>query len=214
MHIIIMGPQGSGKSTQAQLLARRLKTPCLSTGEIFRKISKEKTALGRRVKRIMNGGQLVDDKTTIEVVKKFLEKPTYQKGVVFEGFPRNFFQAKNLPLKIDKVFYLTLSRKEALRRLTARRICKKCGANFNLLTSPPKVEGRCDLCKGSLYQREDDTKRAVLKRLELFDQETKPVLDYYRKQSILQEVDGERPIKEIFRDLAKRVKKVACGIIL
>lgn len=205
MNIIIMGPQGSGKSTQAQLLAKRLAIPCLSTGEIFRKISKEKTALGRRVKRIMNSGQLVDDKTTIKVVKKFLEKPTYQKGVVFEGFPRNFFQAKNLPLKIDKVFYLTLSRKEALRRLTARRICKICGANFNLLTSPPKVEGRCDLCKGSLYQRKDDSRDAVLERLKIFDKQTKPVLDYYKKQGILQNVDGERPISIIFKDILQRL---------
>lgn len=207
MNIVIMGPQGSGKSTQAQLLARRLKIPCLSTGEIFREISKEETALGKRVKEIMNGGQLVGDKTTLAVVKKFLREPKYQKGVVFEGFPRNLFQAENLNLKIDKVFYLSLSHKEALKRLTARRICKKCGANFNLITTPPKVRENCDLCGSELYQREDDTKEAVLERLRLFDKQTKPVLDFYKKQGILQEVDGERPIPIILKDISQRLSQ-------
>lgn len=200
-----MGPQGSGKSTQAQLLAKKLKIPCLSTGDICRKASRENTPLGKRVKKIVKSGKLVDDKTILEMVEEFLKRPEYQKGVVFEGFPRNLFQAENLKAKIDKVFYLTLSRKEVLRRLTARRICKKCGANFNLVTQPPKVKDQCDFCRGELFQREDDTKEAVLQRLKLFDEQTRPVLDFYREQGVLQEIDGERPVPVILKDILQRL---------
>ena len=205
MNIILMGPQGSGKSTQAQLLAKELKLTLLSTGDACRKISQENTPLGKRVEKIMNSGALVDDKTILEIVEEFLQRPDYQKGVVFEGFPRNLFQAENLKVKIDQVFYLTLSRKESLRRLTARRICKKCGANFNLATQSPKKEGKCDLCEGELFQRIDDKEEAVLKRLKLFDEQTKPLLDFYKKQGVLQEVDGEGQIPVILKDILERL---------
>lgn len=209
MNLILMGAQGSGKSTQAQLLAKELKLPCLSTGNIFRQISQGKTELGQKIKKIMQSGKLVDDQTVIEVVKKFLEKPENQNGVIFEGYPRNLKQAENLPIKIDKVFYLTLSREEALRRLTARWLCKKCGENFNVLTKPPKISGKCDRCGVDLYQREDDKKAAVLKRLEIFEELTKPVLNFYKNQGILEEVNGEPAIPEIFKELQKRIKKLS-----
>jgi len=126
-------------------------------------------------------------------------------SVVRSGFPRNLFQAKSLKAKIDQVFYLTLSRKEALKRLTARRICKKCGANFNLVTRPPKEEGKCDACGGELFQRIDDSEKAVLERLRLFDEQTKPVLDFYKKQGVLQEIDGERQVPVILKDILERL---------
>lgn len=202
MKILIIGPQGSGKSTQAELLSKKLGIFYLSTGNISRKIARENTPLGRKVKKIMESGRLVDDQTILQVVEKVLQG---KKNFVAEGFPRNLFQAKKFKKGFNKVFYLKISQKEIIRRLTARRICQNCKANFNLITTPPKKERVCDFCGGELIQREDDSKEAIKKRLEIYQKATKPLLDFYRQKGIFQEVDGERPIEVIFKDILSRV---------
>lgn len=179
MNILLVGPQGSGKSTQVKLLAEKLGVPYLSTGEIFRQMAKEKTALGRKIKNILKKGLLIDDKQTIEIVKEYLKKSEFKQGFVAEGFPRNLYQAKRLKKVFDKVFYLAIRQEEIMRRLTARRICQDCKANFNKLTKPPKKEGICDECGGKLIQRDDDKKEVIKKRLEIYYQETRSVLGFF-----------------------------------
>ena len=205
MKILVVGPQGSGKSTQAKFLAKHLGVPYLSTGEIFRQMAKESTVLGRSIKNLLNRGFLVDDEKTIRIVKEYLKKPEYKREFVAEGFPRNINQAEKLKKLFDKVFYLKVSKPILIKRLTARRICQDCKANFNLLTIPPKKEGVCDYCGGKLVQREDDSEEAIKKRLAIYRQLTQPVLDFYRHQGILEEINGERPIKVIFEDLLSRL---------
>jgi len=205
MKILIVGPQGSGKSTQAKLLGEKLGLPYLSTGNIFRQMAKSPTPLGRKIKRIINQGLLIDDQTTIKIVKEYLKKPEFKKGFVAEGFPRNLSQAKKIPHLFDKVFNLNVSRKTIFQRLTTRRVCEKCGANFNILTKPPKKKGVCDFCGGKLVQRDDDKKEAIQKRLEIYQKLTKPVLDFYRRQGILEEIDGEQPIQTILKEILSRL---------
>lgn len=205
MKILMIGPQGSGKSTQAKLLAKKLTVPYLSTGEIFRQMAKEPTSLGKKIKNLIDNGLLVDDQTTIKIVKQFIARPEFKNGFVAEGFPRNLNQAEKLGNLFDKVFYLTISQEEIMRRLTARRICPDCKANFNLLTQPPKKEGLCDLCGAKLIQRQDDHPAAIKKRLEIYQKLTQPVLEFFQRQGILEKVDGEQPISIILEDILSRI---------
>ena len=200
MKILIIGPQGSGKSTQARLLVKKLSFLYLSTGDIFRQIARKNTLLGRKIKKTIDDGHLVDDKTTLIVVERFLEN---KKDFVIEGFPRNLFQARKFQESqgFDRVFSLRVSKKEIMRRLTSRRVCENCGANFNLLTKPPKKKGVCDLCGGKLIQRKDDKKEIIERRLAIYRRLTEPVLGFYRKKGLLKEIDGERPIGAVLKDI-------------
>lgn len=178
MKIILMGIQGSGKSTQGSLLSEKLGVPYLSTGHIFRELAKEKTKVGRYIKETMNAGCLIPDKKTLEIVEDYLKRPEYQKGYILDGFPRTLVQAKAFRERIDKVFYLNVSDREALWRLAYRN-------------------------DGEL--REDETVKAVRKRIELFHKLTESVLDFYRKKNILEEIDGEKTIEEIHREIMVRL---------
>ncbi len=182
MKIILLGIQGSGKSTQGNLLSEKLKVPYLSTGHIFRNIAKEKTPLGRYVKEVMNAGYLIADDKTLEIVSAYLKRPEYKKGYILDGFPRTVTQAESFENEIDKVVYLKVSDKEALWRLSYRA-----------------QEGE-DI-------REDETLTAVRKRIELFHQFTEPVLDFYRKKGILVEVDGEQEIEDIHKEILEKISK-------
>lgn len=173
MKIVLMGIQGSGKSTQGNLLAKKLKIPYLSTGHIFREIAKEKTKWGRYVKETMAAGILIPDQKTIHIVQEYLAKPDYAQGYILDGFPRTLSQAKTFKNGIDKVFYLKVSDREALWRLAYR----------------------------NNEVREDDTVLATRKRIELFHKVTEPVLDYYRRKRLLVEIDGEKPIQKVFQDI-------------
>ncbi len=178
MKIILIGVQGSGKSTQGNLLAEKLKVPYLSTGHIFREIAKEKTPAGRYIKETMNAGYLIPDEKTLEVVSEYLSRPEYEKGYILDGFPRTGTQAEAFANGINKVVYLSVSDQEALRRIAGRK-----------------------------ETREDETPRAIQKRIELFHRFTEPVLDYYQKKGILVEVDGEQSIEDILKEVLKALDK-------
>ena len=178
MKIILIGIQGAGKSTQGNLLRDKLNIPYLSTGHIFREMAKEKTPLGRYIKEIMNAGYLIPDEKTVEVVTEYLRKPEYKNGYILDGFPRTLEQVKMFTNGVDKVVYLNVSDKEALWRLSYRN-----------------GEGR-----------KDETLTAIRKRIELFHKLTEPVLDFYREKGILAEVDGERPIEEIHKEILGKIK--------
>lgn len=181
MKIILIGIQGAGKSTQGNLLSEKLKVPYLSTGHIFRMLSREHTKLGRYIKEVMNAGYLIPDKKTVSIVGDYLNRPEYKEGYVLDGFPRTLNQIKMFKNGIDKVIYLRVSDKEALWRLSYRN-----GDNGE--------------------KREDDTLGAIRKRIELFHKFAEPVLDYYRDKEILIEIDGEKPIKEIHKGIMKKLK--------
>ena len=179
MKIILIGIQGAGKSTQGNLLSEKLEIPYLSTGHIFRDLAKEHTKLGRYIKEIMNAGYLIPDKKTIGIVEEYLSRSSYKTGYILDGFPRTLAQAKTFKNGIDAVVYLKVSDKEALWRLSYRN-----------------GEGR-----------EDDTLPAIRKRIDLFHKFTEPVFEYYRKKGILIEIDGEKPIEEIHKDILKALRK-------
>ena len=178
MKIILIGIQGAGKSTQGNLLREKLNVPYLSTGHIFREMAKEKTPLGRYIKEIMNAGYLIPDEKTVEIVSLYLKKPEYEKGYILDGFPRTLEQVKMFKNGIDKVVYLKVSDKEALWRLSYR-------------------EG---------VGREDETLTAIRKRIELFHTLTEPVLEYYRQKGTLVEIDGEKTIEEIHKEILEKIK--------
>jgi len=178
MKIILIGIQGAGKSTQGNLLSEKLKIPYLSTGHIFREMAKEKTPLGRYIKEIMNAGFLIPDEKTVEIVSEYLKKPEYKDGYILDGFPRTLEQVKKFENGVDKVVYLRVSDKEALWRLSYRN-----------------GEGR-----------EDETLTAIRKRIELFHKLTEPVLDFYRKKGQLMEIDGEKSIEEIHKEILEKIK--------
>lgn len=178
MKIILIGIQGAGKSTQGNLLSEKLGVPYLSTGHIFRFLTKEKTKLGRYIKEVMNAGYLIPDKKTLDIVSQYLKRLEYQKGYILDGFPRTLMQARMFKNGIDKVVYLKVSDKEALWRLSYRN-----------------GEGR-----------NDETLLAIRKRIELFHKLTEPVLDFYHQKGILLEIDGEKSIEEVQRQILERIQ--------
>lgn len=178
MKIILIGIQGSGKSTQGNLLSETLKIPYLSTGHIFRDLAKEKTQLGRYIKEVMNAGYLIPDRKTLKIVSEYLSRPEYEKGYILDGFPRTLAQVKAFKNGIDKVIYLKVSDKEALWRLSYRN-----------------GDGR-----------EDETLAAIRKRIELFHKFTEPVLNFYHHKGVLIEIDGEKSIEEINKELLHKLK--------
>jgi adenylate kinase len=182
MKIILIGIQGSGKSTQGNLLSKKLNIPYLSTGHIFREMAKEKTSLGRYIKEIMNAGFLIPDMKTVHIVSEYLKKPEYQNGYILDGFPRTIEQVEKFENGVDRVIYLRVSDKEALWRLSYRN-------------------------GDSGQSREDETLVAIRKRIELFHKLTEPVLEHYKKRKILVEIDGEKSIEEINNEILKKIKK-------
>jgi len=178
MKIILIGIQGAGKSTQGNLLRDKLNIPYLSTGHIFREMAKEKTPLGRYIKEIMNAGYLIPDEKTVEIVSEYLTRPEYKEGYILDGFPRTIEQVKKFQNGVDKVIYLKVSDREALWRLSYRN-----------------GEGR-----------EDETLTAIRKRIEIFHRLTEPVLDFYRGKGILVEIDGEKSIEDIHKEILEKIK--------
>jgi adenylate kinase len=194
---VIMGVQGSGKGTQSAMLAADFDLVHISVGDIFRWHVQNHTKLGAQVRRIMAAGRLVDDDLVERVVRERLDIHDWNYGFIIDGFPRNARQAEFLleSYDIDGVIYLDLPDSEVRRRVLARRLCARCGMDYNLIAHRPKVEGRCDVCGGPLVTREDDTEEALAARLRDFHEKTNPVLDLFRRKEYVVVVDA-RPDKE------------------
>ncbi|HYA99193.1 MAG TPA: adenylate kinase [Ktedonobacteraceae bacterium] len=208
MYIILVGAQGSGKGTQADLLSHTLGVPHIASGDLFRKAIAENTELGIQAKAYMDRGELVPDALTVTMVVKRLEEPDCVQGVLLDGFPRTVAQAEVLDKGlqevgkyIDLAIYLQVPREELLKRLSGRYICRANQHVYNVNSNPPKVAGVCDIDGSELYQRSDDTGEAVQKRLDIFFSETIRLLDYYGRQNKLIEVDGNQDIERVQQTL-------------
>jgi len=195
MELILLGPPGAGKGTLATKAVDLLKLPHISTGAIFRAALAAGTPLGLRVKAIMDAGKLVDDETTIELVKERLAQGDVQKGYILDGFPRTIAQAEALAgfSVVEKVVNFDIPDSVVLEHLGGRRVCRACGYNFHVVFNKPKKEGVCDYCGGEIYTRDDDKDEAIKKRLEVYRAQTAPLIDYYRKKGVLVDIDA-RPL--------------------
>ena len=208
MHLILLGAPGAGKGTQAVFLSQEFGLPHVASGDLFREAQNKGTELGLMAKSYMERGQLVPDSVTIKLILERIAAPDCAKGFILDGFPRSLEQAKaldatlvKLKKAIDKAIYIKVSDEELMRRLSGRWICKGCQAPYHMVSSPPKVKGKCDRCGGELYQRMDDTAETVRKRLDVYFAQTTPLIDYYQARGNLLEVNGEQGIDEVCKDL-------------
>ncbi len=204
MYIILLGAPGAGKGTQAVMLAEKLDLVQVASGDLFRQALQQETELGKQAKSYMEKGQLVPNEITIQMVLERLSAPDCENGALLDGFPRNIDQAKALDEAlakqgrgIDKVVYIKVSEGELLKRLGGRWICRNCQAPYHEVDSPPKVKGKCDRCGGELYQRPDDNVETVKNRLKVYFEETSPLIDYYKNDGKLLEIDGEGSTDEV-----------------
>ena len=199
MKLIFLGPPGAGKGTLAAKAVGILNLPHISTGAIFRAALAAGTPLGLRVKAIMDAGKLVDDDTTIELVKERLAQEDAQKGFILDGFPRTIPQAEALEKfsAIDKVVNFDIPDSLVVERLGGRRVCRACGHNFHVVFDNPKTEGVCDHCAGEVYTRDDDKAEAIQKRLEVYRAQTAPLIDFYRGKGLLADVDARPAVDEV-----------------
>jgi adenylate kinase len=198
VYIILLGPPGAGKGTQAAHVAQSLKLAHVASGDLFRQALEQGTDLALKARSYMEAGKLVPDELTVSMVLERLKAPDCETGVVLDGFPRNLKQSEALDKalsgqnrSIDWVVYIKVSEEEVLRRLGGRWICRSCQLPYHATESPPRVQGRCDRCGGELYQRPDDNVETIKKRLAVYAQETAPLIDYYAQRGKLIEVDGE-----------------------
>jgi adenylate kinase len=210
MKLIFLGPPGAGKGTLAAQAVDILKlqgvaAPHISTGAIFRAATAAGSPLGLKVKAIMEAGKLVDDDTTIELVKERLAQEDAQKGYILDGFPRTIPQAEALAgfSLVDKVVNFDLPDGSVLERLGGRRTCRKCGHNFHIVFDKPKKEGVCDHCGGEVYTRDDDKPEAIQKRLEVYRAQTAPLIDFYRKKGLLTDVDARPAVDQVVENFKK-----------
>jgi len=208
MNIVILGPQGSGKGTQAKMLAKKLKITNVSMGDIFRKLKNEETKLGKLIGSYINSGNLVPSDLTNKLIKEKKKKKDYKHGVILDGYPRNINQTEFLDklLRVDHVIFLDIDKDETIKRLSARRQCRDCNKIYGYLDMEKIKSNKCPACGGELYQREDDKPEAIKKRLEIYHKETKPLIDFYEKKGILKKIKGERPIENVFEDIISSLK--------
>ena len=214
MRFILLGPPGAGKGTQAKMLSEKLGIPQISTGDMLRKAVKENTVLGQKARTCMDAGQLVPDEIVVGLTKERIRQDDCSQGFILDGFPRNIVQAEKLletlqsmNLKIDAVLDFEVNVEELIGRLAGRRTCSNCGAMFHETSRPPKKEGQCDGCGGPLYQREDDKKETILKRLVVYDKETAPLKEYYRNSRNIKTVQGRGSVEDIFSQVCELIKK-------
>jgi len=208
MRIVLLGAPGAGKGTQAKKLIEKYGIPQISTGDILRKAVADGTPLGKEAKSYMDKGELVPDSVVIGLVKERLQQDDCKKGFILDGFPRNTAQAETLDKVLDEMgmplqvaLSVDVDFDVLMKRLTGRRTCKSCGQMYNIYFSPPQKEGGCDKCGGELYQRDDDKKETIKKRLDVYEAQTAPLIDYYEKKGILKRVNGVGNIDEIFANV-------------
>ena len=213
MNIILLGPPGAGKGTQAKKIAEKYKVPHISTGDILRENISNNTSLGIKAKSYMSRGELVPDELLITIIKDRLSRQDCEKGFLLDGYPRTIPQADALSMiltesnkKIDVVLNIDVDDEELIKRLAGRRMCK-CGASYHMTFNPPEVDEICNLCKGKLYQRDDDKEVAIKNRLIVYKKQTEPLIEYYDHKGLIKTIDGGKEISEIFEEIIKVLKK-------
>ena len=213
MDIILLGPPGSGKGTQAKMIADKYKVKHISTGDILRENVRNGTPLGVEAKKFMDAGKLVPDSLLIDIIKDRLAKPDVKAGWMLDGYPRTIPQAEaldkilpGLNQKIDVVLNVDVPDQELIKRVTGRRMCK-CGTTYHIQFNPPKMAGKCDACGADLYQRQDDTEETVKQRLQAYHAQTQPLIDFYNKRGIVANINGTGDIKAIFGEISKVLDK-------
>ncbi len=205
MKILLIGPQGSGKGTQAKMISQRFGIPHVSSGDLFRNLDKN-SEIGKQVNEAISKGEMITDDVTLQIINNRISNADCKNGFILDGFPRNVEQAEQLRVitELDVVITIELSDNEALRRLGGRVICEKCKADFNYATMPPKQEGVCDKCRGRLIKREDDREEAIMKRLDYYHNETEKLIEYYENKGIrVKRVDGEKSVGEVFSEIER-----------
>ncbi len=214
MDLILLGPPGSGKGTQAQKMVERYRIPQISTGDILRAAVKEKTPMGVEAKQYMDQGALVPDKVVVGIVRDRLKNADCSGGFILDGFPRTVPQAEalestlqDMKRRIDYVVSIDVANEELIRRLTGRRTCRSCGAMYHLIFDPPKKEGMCNKCEGELYQRDDDKEETIRTRLQVYGKQTAPLIEYYRNKGLLRTINGVGDMEEIFREIVKAIEE-------
>lgn len=212
MRVVFLGPPGSGKGTQAKLLSEKLALPHISLGDILRDEVRQETEIGKQIKQIMGTGNLVPNEITNSLTKKRIINKDCVNGFILDGFPRNMVQAEALAqmfaeekLDLDKVIYFHVSEDQVVDRLSGRRSCKQCGAVYHVKFNPAKADGKCDVCDGELYQRRDDVEAAIRIRFEVYEKQTKPLIEYYQGMNKLEQVVASGEIDEVFARLLTEV---------
>ena len=210
MKIVMLGAPGAGKGTQAKMIAEKYSIPHISTGDIFRANIKTGTELGKKAKSFIDKGQLVPDELTLDLIMDRFKEDDCKNGYVLDGFPRTIPQAEALDEalkangeKVDFAIDIDVPDENIVRRMGGRRACVNCGATYHIVYSPTKVEGKCDKCGEELIVRDDDKPETVLSRLEVYHNQTQPLIDYYNEQGILKSVDGTIDMKDVFNEIVK-----------
>jgi Adenylate kinase (EC 2.7.4.3) len=213
LNLLIMGPPGAGKGTQAEVLVKELQITHISTGDMFRNAIKEGTEMGKKAKEYMDRGELVPDEVVVGMVKDRLSQPDCAKGFLLDGFPRTLAQARALDetlqsmgIKLDGVINIDVPRERLMARLTGRRVCKNCGASYHILFNPPQTPGKCNACGGDLYQRSDDNEEAVANRLDVYEAQTQPLIEYYQEKGLLKNINGDQEISKVLADILASLK--------
>lgn len=210
MNVVLLGPPGAGKGTQAELIVKKYGIPQISTGDIFRANIKNGTELGKKAKEYMDKGELVPDELVVDLVKDRLEQDDCKNGFMLDGFPRTVFQAEELTkimeaksLSINYVLNIDVAPEKLIDRIAGRRVCKSCGATYNVNTKPTAKEGVCDACGGEVYQRADDNRETVENRINVYFAQTAPLIEYYEKAGVLATVNGDQAMDNVFSDITK-----------
>jgi adenylate kinase len=213
LNLILLGPPGAGKGTQAKILIKKYDIPQISTGDILRAAIKDQTPMGVKAKSFMDSGALVSDEVVVGIVEERLAKPDCAKGFILDGFPRTVVQAdalgsmlEKLGKSIDHVISIEVDKVELLERITGRRTCRNCGKGYHVRFDPPRTAGVCDECGGELYQREDDSEDTMRNRLDVYERQTAPLISYYDSKSLLRSVKGTGAIEEIQQRLVQIVE--------
>lgn len=210
MNIVLMGPPGAGKGTQADVMARKLFVPHISTGDIFRANIKANTELGLLANQFISKGELVPDEVTMGMIKDRLAEADCEKGFILDGLPRTIVQADALEeildgqgKKVEYVVNIEVPLENLIERLSGRRVCRNCSQTYHMMYNPPAEAGVCDDCGGELYQRADDSEATIKNRLEVFQAQSQPLVDYYQEKGLLLNIDGEQSINQVLIDIGK-----------